>query len=85
MKKLQTASKMPLDSFGTTATSHRKSIRTAGIPISTPIPTATNPWHSYTIWKVKLNKKDKHKGEVDKCLNEKGKQNSSSGHDIRIK
>ncbi len=33
----------------------------------------------------KLNKKDKHMGEVDKCLNEKGKQNSSGGHDIRIK
>ena len=32
---------MPLDSFGMTVTSHRKSIRTAGIPISTPTKTAT--------------------------------------------
>ena len=24
-------------------------------------------------------------GEVDKCLNEKGKQDCSGGHDIRIK
>lgn len=24
-------------------------------------------------------------GEVDMCLNEKGKQDSSGGHDIRIK
>ena len=24
-------------------------------------------------------------GEVDKCLNEKGKQDTSGGHDIRIK
>ena len=39
----QTASKKKPDSFGTTATSHRKSIRTSCIPISTPIPTATNP------------------------------------------
>ena len=33
----------------------------------------------------KLNKKGKHMGEVDMCLNEKGKQDSSSEHDIRIK
>ena len=33
----------------------------------------------------KLNKKGKHMGEVDMCLNEKGKQDSSGGHDIRIK
>ena len=33
----QTASKRKLDLF-----------RTAGILISTPIPTATNPWHKYT-------------------------------------
>ena len=33
----------------------------------------------------KLNKKGKNIGEVDMCLNEKGKQDSSGGHDIRIK
>ena len=33
----------------------------------------------------KLNKKGKHMGEVDMCLNEKGNQDSSSEHDIRIK
>ena len=33
----------------------------------------------------KLNKKGKHMGEVDMCLNEKGNQDSSGGHDIRIK
>lgn len=33
----------------------------------------------------KLNKKGKHMGEVDMCLNEKGEQDSSSEHDIRIK
>ena len=37
----QTASKKKPDSFGTVATSCKKSNRTAGIPISTPIPTAT--------------------------------------------
>ena len=58
MKKLQTASKMPLDSFGTTAISHRKSIRTAGIPISTPTPTATNPWHRYITGPTKTAKAD---------------------------
>lgn len=33
----------------------------------------------------KLNKKGKHMGEVNMCLNEKGKKYSSGGHDIRSK
>lgn len=33
----------------------------------------------------KLNKKGKHMGEADMCLNEKGKLDSSGEHDIRIK
>lgn len=33
----------------------------------------------------KLNKKGKHMGEVDMCLNAKGKKDSSGGHNIRSK
>ena len=40
MKKFQTTSKRKSDLFGTAVTSCRKFSRTAGIPISTPIPTA---------------------------------------------
>lgn len=33
----------------------------------------------------KLNKKGEHIGEVDMCLNAKGKKDSSDGHNIRSK
>ena len=45
MKKFQTASKRKLDSFGT-----------ADIPISTPIPTTTSPWHRFAIGQPKTEK-----------------------------
>ena len=38
------------------ATSYRKSNRTVDIPISTPIPTATNLWHRYAIGQPKMAK-----------------------------
>ena len=44
---LQTASKRKLDSFGT-----------ADIPISTPIPTTTSPWHRFAIGQLKTVKAD---------------------------
>ena len=37
-----------LASFGATTIYCKKPDRTADIPISTPIPTATNLWHRYT-------------------------------------
>ena len=52
----QTASKRKLDSFGTAATSCKKSNWTADIPISIPILTATNPWHSSATGPTKTEK-----------------------------
>ncbi|MCG5094627.1 hypothetical protein MBN60_00270 [Candidatus Saccharibacteria bacterium] len=46
----------PPDSFGTAATSCRKSNRTADIPISTPIRIPTNRWHKYATGPMKTEK-----------------------------
>ena len=54
----QTASKRKPDSFGTAATSCKKSNWTADIPISIPILTATNPWHSSATGPTKTAKAD---------------------------
>ena len=54
----QTASKRKLDSFGTAAIYCKKSNRTADIPISIPIPIATNPWHRSATEPTKTAKAD---------------------------
>ena len=43
-------------SFGATAIYSKKPDRTADIPISTPIPAATNLWHRYTTGLMKTAK-----------------------------